>query len=120
MSSEFAVGEASAPYLGDLGYDHEAVGIDLTGKLLDLGQLVVGDNAENQFCFLPAVAAFAVEHGHTPGYLVQDGLTDFLVLFADDLDLRPAGTQEHDLVQGDGDDDDDDGDGGEEYKPLFS
>ena len=49
-------------------------------------------------CVLSIVAAFAVKQCAAPVHPGKDGIPDLPGFFADDLDLRLAGAEEHDLI----------------------
>ena len=94
-----AVAESSAPDLRHPGDDHEAVRIDGSCHLLDLGHLMVGNHAEDNLRLLMQIAALAVEHGDTPVDPGQDRIPDLRRALADDLHLGSAGTQQQHLIQ---------------------
>ena len=100
--------EASAPNLGDMADDHEAVRVDLPGQGLDPGQLVVGDDTHNDLCLPAQVAALAVEKGAAPVHLGQNGIPDPVGMVADDFYFRPAGAQQQYSVQSKGNNQDQD------------
>ena len=97
-----AHGEAPAPDFRYLADDDEAVGIDVTGQLFDLGHLMVGYHAEDHFRGGMEVAALAVEDGNAPVHLGENGDAHVVGLAADDFDLCTAGAHQQDLVQGKG------------------
>ena len=100
-----AIGEAPAQNFRDLADDHKTSGVDLTGQAFQLGNLVIGHNAEDHFRIQMTVTTLSVKYGHAPVHLGENGLTDFVGTAADDLYFCPAGAQKHHLVQGDGNDD---------------
>ena len=71
-------------------------------ETLQLGQLAVGDDAEQDGGGLVSVAACAVEDGHTPVQLAEDGLAQLLRPLADELDLGAALAHHQHLIHDDG------------------
>mgnify|MGYP003098482722 CR=1 FL=1 len=82
--------EAPAAHFRYAADDEEAGGVDVVDETLQLGQLAVGDDAEQDGGGLVGVAACAVENGHTPVQLAEDGLAQLLRPLADELDLGAA------------------------------
>ena len=85
-----------------MAHDEEAGGVDAVGQLFQPGQFPVGHDAQQHGAGLVGVAALAVEDGHAPVQLLEDGGTDGVGLAADDLYLGAAGTHHQHLIHDDG------------------
>ena len=68
-----------------MAHDEEAGGVNAVSQLFLPGQLPVGHDAQQHGAGLVGVAALAVEDGHAPVQLLEDGGTDGVGLAADDL-----------------------------------
>ena len=69
------------------------------GQLFQLRQLAVAHDAQQHLLRLVAVAALAVQHGHAPVQLGEDGLADIIGVLTDDLYLGAGSAEEEHLVQ---------------------
>ena len=55
-------------------------------------QFAIGDDTHNDLLLILHITTFTVDHGHAAVHLLDDGITDGIGMFADDLDFPVRST----------------------------